>query len=174
MGRAAAVIVMAAIGLIGCVSAPLRPEGADLPWVYGHFCGKSYPQLGGDTPEEKLAALSAITPADSIDAACQAHDRCYLEQGMHTLRCDDALVRAVYAMRFDGPQRKACARLADQIGRFFACAMPSTGEGADAWIGALKPITGMHPLCPGFSTNDLINALRAAPMPGQCIARPAR
>ena len=42
-----------------------------------------------------------------------------------------------------------------------------------ARIGALKPLTGMHPLCPGFTHADLLGALREAPTPGQCVAREA-
>lgn len=165
------VLVLTPVVLAGCVSAALRPEGEGLSWVYGHFCGKGYPDLGTGSTQEQLARLDAIAPADSIDAACKAHDRCYLQQGMHQLRCDDALTRTAYKMRFDGPDRRACARLADQIGRFFACAMPSTGDGMDAVVGALKPLTGMHPLCPGFTHADLIGALQDAPQPGTCIAR---
>lgn len=88
----------------------------------------------------------------------------------HSRHALDALTRTAYTMRFDGPDRRACARLADQIGRFFACAMPSTGNGFDAFVGALKPLTGMHPLCPGFTHSDLIGALQDAPMPGTCLA----
>ena len=159
--------------LVACVTAPLRPEGQDLPWAYGHFCGKGYPAIGAGPVDEQRAALQAITPADSIDAACQAHDLCYVEHGQHRLSCDDALVKQMYALRFDGPDRRSCARLADQIGRFFACAMPSSGPGVEGWIGALKPLTGMHPLCPGFTHADLLGALREAPTPGQCVARAA-
>jgi hypothetical protein len=164
-------VVVLAIGLLaGCVQLPTRPEGAGLAWAWGNFCGKSYPDLGGGSPEEMLAALEAIEPVDDIDAACRDHDRCYLERGLHTLACDDALVRQTMRMRFEGPDRRACARLADQIGRFFACAMPSTGDGIDALIGALKPLTGMHPLCPGFTTADFLGAFADAPPPGACRA----
>ena len=161
---------LAVLLLGGCVQLPTRPEGAGLAWAWGNFCGKSYPDLGTGTPEERLAALLAIEPVDDIDAACREHDRCYLEHGMHALRCDDALVRRVQTMRFEGPDRRACGRLADQIGRFFACAMPSTGEGLDALVGALKPLTGLHPMCPGFTTADFFGAFADAPPPGACRA----
>lgn len=167
------VLICIALALTACVRAPLRPEGQALPWVYGNFCGKGYPSIGPGSSAEQQSALQAIPPVDSIDAACQAHDLCYVEHGQHRLSCDDAFVKRVYALRFDGPQRRACARLADQIGRFFACAMPSTGPGGEAWVGALKPLTGMHPLCPGFTHADFLGALREAPTPGQCMARQA-
>jgi hypothetical protein len=178
MPASLALVVLVAALLTGCVQHPTRPEGEGLAWAWGNFCGKSYPDLGAGTPAERLAALEAIEPVDDIDAACREHDRCYLERGMHALACDDALVRRVQTLRFEGPDRRACRRLADQIGRFFACAMPSTGEGLDALVGALKPLTGLHPMCPGFTTADFLGALADAPPPGACRAinaeRPSR
>jgi hypothetical protein len=168
MRRRLALVALGSMLLAGCVQLPTRPEGAGLVWAWGNFCGKSYPDLGEGSSAERLAALQAIEPVDDIDAACREHDRCYIERGQHTLDCDDALVRQLLRMRFDGPDRRACARLADQIGRFFACAMPSTGDGIDALIGALKPLTGLHPLCPGFTTADFVGAMAAPPPPGAC------
>lgn len=165
-----AILVLATGLLAGCVQQPTRPEGAGLAWAWGNFCGKSYPDLGGGSREQRLATLATIAPRDDIDAACRDHDRCYLEHGMHTLGCDDELVRDLHMLRFEGPDRRACRRLADQIGRFFACAMPSTGEGLDALIGALKPLTGLHPMCPGFTTADFLGAFADAPPPGACLA----
>jgi hypothetical protein len=166
-----AAIVAMLIATTGCVQMPLRPEGADAAWAWGSFCGRDYPRVEATDDQGRRAALLAIEPADDIDRACQRHDLCYIEHGMHARRCDTELTRTMYTLRFDGGQRRACARLADQIGRFFACAMPSTGEGFDAFAGALKPLTGMDPYCPGFSTMDFVNAMRAAPSPGQCTAR---
>lgn len=162
-----------ALLLARCVQMPSRPEGRDAAWAWGNFCGRDYPRVEADTPEARRAALEAIAPRDDLDAICKAHDLFCLAHGDHTLRCDDALTRSAYRLRFDGEHRRACARLADQIGRFFACAMPSRGEGIDGLIGALKPLTGMHPLCPGFTHADLWGALRAAPPPGRCVAREA-
>lgn len=167
-----AAILGLALVATGCTHQPLRPEGRDVAWVWGNFCGKGYPALAPGTLAEQREALLGIVPADTIDAACRDHDLCYLERGDHHKRCDDALIRTMYRMRFDGPERRACARLADQIGRFFACAMPSTGEGFDAIAGALKPLTGMDPLCPGFTHADFLGALRAAPAPGSCTTTP--
>jgi hypothetical protein len=170
MRRRLALVALGSMLLAGCVQLPTRPEGAGLAWAWGNFCGKSYPDLGNGTTEERLTALLAIEPVDDIDAACRDHDRCYLEIGMHALRCDDALVRQMHSLRFEGADRRACRRLADQIGRFFACAMPSTGDGLDAVIGALKPLTGLHPMCPSFTTADFLGALAEAPPPGACRA----
>lgn len=157
----------------GCVQMPLRPEGADAAWAWGNFCGRDYPRVEAADDDGRRAALLAIEPADDIDRACQRHDLCYLQHGMHAYRCDTELARTMFTLRFDGEQRRACARLADQIGRFFACSMPSTGEGFDGLAGALKPLTGMDPYCPGYSTLDFVNAMQAAPSPGQCKARVA-
>ena len=157
--------------LAACVQMPSRPEGRDAAWAWGNFCGRNYPQVEGDDAATRRAALQAIEPRDDLDAICKAHDLCYVEHGQHALRCDDDLSRSAFTIRFEGENRRACARLADQMGRFFACAMPSRGGGVDGLIGALKPLTGMHSLCPGFTHADFWGAMKDAPPPGTCVAR---
>jgi hypothetical protein len=159
--------------LTGCVQMPTHPDGSDAAWAWGNFCGKDYPRVQATDAEGRRAALAAIAPRDDLDAICKAHDLCYAEHGKHQLRCDDDLARAAFTIRFEGEYRRACSRLADQMGRFFACAMPSRGDGVDGLVGALKPLTGMHPLCPGFTHADFWGAMKDAPPPGACMARRA-
>ena len=67
---------------------------------YGCFCGKNYPQLVPETSEQLavtpssqldslVARYYAIKPYDDLDAACQAHDVCYVLSHGPRRACDE-------------------------------------------------------------------------------------
>jgi hypothetical protein len=53
--------------------------------VYGNWCGPSFPQDPGINP----------TPLDAVDAACEAHDKCYRQYGKNDCQCNLDLINAM-------------------------------------------------------------------------------
>jgi hypothetical protein len=96
---------------------------------YGCFCGANHPGLKhqsavndielDDTQRHELAmAYYSIRPIDDIDAACQAHDVCWLLNGEGSGKCNDNLARRMdyieTQFRKKGDDR--CEQLAFDIG----------------------------------------------------------
>ncbi len=56
--------------------------------VHGKFCGPYIPTIAFDTAQTMEEQLDSIVPIDRIDAACKAHDLCYIRRGIHARRGD--------------------------------------------------------------------------------------
>jgi hypothetical protein len=56
--------------------------------VHGNFCGPYIPTIAFDTAQTMAEQLTSIAPIDRIDAACKAHDLCYIRRGIHARRGD--------------------------------------------------------------------------------------
>ena len=105
--------------------------------IYGSFCGPGNPVIEAVSTPEKITALKAIKPYDSLDGYCQRHDICY--QVAHPLNadCDKALIRRARALadahREAGRTAAAtmvdphsyCTTLADMVADYFESFHPS-------------------------------------------------
>ncbi len=89
---------------IECKNPAIAEEKFDKSFRYGCFCGEDYPKIEPtvDKPVEELtyterkaliARYYAIKPYDTIDAACQSHDICYIYNGEDSQECNDAFYR---------------------------------------------------------------------------------
>ena len=87
-----------------CSHPAMAEEKFDKSFRYGCFCGEDYPKikltldkpLEAYTYSERKAVIAryyAIKPYDSVDAACQAHDICYIYNGEDDQECNDAFYR---------------------------------------------------------------------------------
>ena len=79
---------------------------------YGCFCGKNYPQLVPETSEQVaampsselhslLARYYAAKPYDDLDAACQAHDVCYVLSHGPRRACDERFSNRTHLLLHD-------------------------------------------------------------------------
>ncbi len=87
-----------------CKNPAVAEEKFDQRFRYGCFCGKNYPDIKDPslkppqylTYSERKALIAryyAIKPYDTIDAACQQHDICYIYNGEDNQACNDAFYR---------------------------------------------------------------------------------
>lgn len=123
-----------------CPNPAIAEEKFDKNFRYGCFCGEKYPDIkpGVDKPLEELtyterkaliARYYTIKPYDTIDAACQAHDICYIYNGEDSQACNDAFYKRLqqiydaYDRTPEGgkPGTKAwrCRMLASDLGAIF-------------------------------------------------------
>lgn len=123
-----------------CKSPAVAREQFGKNFRYGCFCGEDYPNIKDPSlkPPEYLtysrrkaliARYYAIKPYDTIDAACQQHDICYIYNGTDSQACNDAFyrrmqeIRDAYEKREEGqkPGTKAwrCKILASDLGAVF-------------------------------------------------------
>lgn len=75
--------------------------------VYGNWCGLDHPK--NFTQLSQLTQLSLFAkPVDEIDAACKAHDACYVEKGMFSCECDYALWKSMsdFLQQTDIPKKQ--------------------------------------------------------------------
>ena len=90
---------------------------------YGCFCGAGQPGLARNkrpkdmTPREReklIVRYYAVKPVDAIDAACQAHDVCWIWNGRHAVACNEAFGDTMRGLRreFKDAGRDRCATLA--------------------------------------------------------------
>lgn len=102
------------LGLSGCfgtaVPGPAGPApaagGADPAATYGqllvhgNFCGPGYPELrsASGSIQEQLAEMKGIRAIDRVDAACYAHDVCYVE-GNPRASCDEAFISTLETIK---------------------------------------------------------------------------
>ena len=105
--------------------------------IYGNFCGPGNPAIQAKTRSERIAALKAIKPYDSLDGYCQRHDICYQLTHLLNMDCDKTLIRRVRALasahRDAGKtaagkmvdQHRYCTTLADTVADYFETFHPS-------------------------------------------------
>lgn len=93
-------LVMAALatGLLAscCARAPISPYAMTVEFRlfrYGALCGANHPAGLTDLEREdragRAAVIAATKPVDDIDAACKAHDLCYVRAGDDEPLCDE-------------------------------------------------------------------------------------
>jgi hypothetical protein len=104
-------LLLAERAAVPCV-APRRPAVSDgKDFKYGCFCGKSHPAYGPATtaglaamPRAELDALVhkyfELKPYDDLDAACQAHDVCYLINRGARRTCDQVFASRMAKLWF--------------------------------------------------------------------------
>ena len=89
-----------------CANPEWAKHGISSDFKYGCFCGKDYPgyQHPSGKPESDLnrqerielaAQYYATAPYDDLDAACQAHDVCWLLSGRSEFGCNEILVKSL-------------------------------------------------------------------------------
>ena len=93
-----------------CASPAPASQKITPSWKYGCFCGKGHPPLIHPS-ERQGSALSesernelileyyAIKPLDDIDAACRAHDICWILNGRSEIACNKAFRDAMDEIR---------------------------------------------------------------------------
>ena len=97
-----------------CDPAPAKFE-LSRTFKYGCFCGEKWPAIEipvgapskGMPPEqmEKLIAeYYGIEPIDDIDAACQAHDVCWLKSGFPWRKCNTQFIEMLAFIRIEFEQ----------------------------------------------------------------------
>lgn len=106
--------------LFGCANPWTKVPEADLPkpvryamarpspFVIGNYCG----------PGTRTGDLS-VRPVDRLDAACQAHDACYIARHEHC-DCDGTLVASARIIRDDATAAKAMRARAELLIATFA------------------------------------------------------
>lgn len=135
-----------------CQNPAVAEEKFDKNFRYGCFCGERYPKipLPVDKPADELtyterkgliARYYAIQPYDTIDAACQAHDICYIYNGEDSQACNDAFylrlqqIYDAYDKTAEGgkPGTKAwrCRMLASDLSAIFKTIF-TAGDGISA------------------------------------------
>lgn len=72
---------------------------------HGNWCGPGIPPKGTNPP-----------PVDELDRACQAHDKCYENEGYYSCRCDVQLIRDV---RESNTMPKDIAQKAGLVAEYF-------------------------------------------------------
>lgn len=108
--------------------------------LHGRFCGPGHPFVDRIGSDGERARLSSIQPLDSLDAACKAHDLCYIEQGYFDPGCDRAVASRlrVLADAFesrdhpDGPERDLLCAEAGRLMADYFLERESTASGVDA------------------------------------------
>lgn len=102
------------LGLPGCLGtsppgpgAPAAAAGAADPaatygqlLVHGNFSAPGYPELrsAAGPVEDQLAEMKGIRAIDRVDAACSAHDVCYLE-GDSQKTCGEAFISTLETIK---------------------------------------------------------------------------
>jgi hypothetical protein len=93
---------------------------------HGVFCGPGYPKMPEDwSADERKTSLERTPPIDDVDAACKAHDLCYLAEGFSEKKCDDALKVALATLDL----RPSCDNVAGDISTWFIGFHPSVTKG---------------------------------------------
>jgi len=122
---------------------------------YGCFCGAGHPGLARDkrpkhmTPRERkklIARYYAVRPVDAIDAACQAHDVCWIWNGRHAVACNEAFEDTMRGLRreFKDAGRSSCARLALDMQMAASYVMPSASWRDRAEKVLWSPVTAVQ------------------------------
>lgn len=93
-------------GSTGGGAPPMSPS-TGLP-IYGNYCGPAY----GDPTYQ-------VPPIDAVDAACQAHDRCYDSTNYFNCGCDRALIGGMPAAKAAANSSTA-STVADAIVAYFS------------------------------------------------------
>jgi hypothetical protein len=131
---------------------------------YGCFCGAGHPgfadasgrppaQLDRRQREKLVARYYAVKPVDAIDAACQAHDVCWIWNGRRTVACNDAFADAMRRLRaaFKEDEKPRCATLALDMQRAAEYVLPSVSWHDRAEKLLLSPVTAVEVLRVGAS-----------------------
>ena len=105
---------------------------------YGCFCGAGHPGFVRDagkkpadmTPEERedlIARYYRVEPVDAIDAACRAHDVCWIWNARRAVACNDDFERTMRTLRiaFAEAGRGRCASLALDLQMAASYVIPS-------------------------------------------------
>jgi hypothetical protein len=155
-----------------CTNPAVAREEVSKSFKYGCFCGAGYPGLKHPSgkaeqefsPAERselIASYLRIKPIDDIDAACQAHDICWVLNGRPELACNIAFKNRLDALRkawnghlgWIGSERQEyrCARLALDIS--FATATVMEGVSNDAAEQTASDVTkaASLPLTAGYA-----------------------
>jgi hypothetical protein len=141
--------------------APARVEVSP-GFRYGCFCGGGYPgfrdpsgkkpqQLGRKEREKLVARYYAVEPVDAIDAACRAHDVCYVWKGQPDEACNDAFASTMKELRatFQEEGRERCAGLALDL-RLAARAVFPSASFHDKAVKVLRaPLTAVEAMLVG-------------------------
>ena len=85
---------------------------------HGNFCGANLPKVTTTDKDEELKILKGIQPIDVIDAACKAHDICYLHSDDRESTCDKKLVEDLKSIHYK-LKDQSCKRLSKSIIVFF-------------------------------------------------------
>lgn len=122
------------VALTGCASGPImspyfQPEGTDLFYSYGQFCGPGVPDLTGVPETRRVEALNQRTPVDHIDLACRNHDLCFEAFGDDYAPCDLEFATVLDGEFRDDDQHYQCYNLALEITSAFRLKWRSTGGG---------------------------------------------
>jgi len=124
---------------------------------YGCFCGSGYPGLARETgkrpkdmtPREReklIARYYAVKPMDAIDAACRAHDVCWIWNGRHAVACNEAFGSAMRALRgdFKDAGQSRCANLALDMQMAASYVLPSASWRDRAEKVLWSPVTAVQ------------------------------
>ena len=124
---------------------------------YGCFCGAGYPGLAGETGErpkdmtpkerEKLIArYYAVKPVDALDAACRAHDVCWIWNGRHAVACNEAFENTMRRLRaaFREGGQDRCAHLALDMQMAASYVLPSASWRDRAEKVLWSPVTAVQ------------------------------
>lgn len=122
---------------------------------YGCFCGAGYPGLARDqrprdmTPRQReklIARYYAVKPVDAIDAACQAHDVCWIWNGRHAVACNEAFGDTMRGLRreFKDAGRTRCATLALDMQMAASYVLPSASWRDRAEKVLWSPVTAVQ------------------------------
>jgi hypothetical protein len=151
---------------------PAVPQRMPSPnFKYGCFCGAGHPnitaasgksdsQLTVDERVELAHAFYRIRPIDDIDAACQAHDTCWLLNGEGRNECNRHFYRRIQYLssrllrqsKDDSDSDYRCFVMAEDIGAAALAAMKDDGR---------DPITGLirYPFAGWFGIGTILLAV---------------